>query len=127
MKAITTLLRRETVALLGCVCLVIANGVLASEPLVVCASDGNHTASVGGTGRISYCRTDSNVVVRTFYICHPKAMAFSEDGQLLAAVGGPNGSPAKIKVWRISDHHQLCEIAVSGESARLIAVATTDA
>lgn len=122
MKPIITMLRRETSALLGCICLVAANVGFASESLVVRSADGIHIASVGETGRISYRSTGSNSVEQVFYICHPQALAFSEDGKLLAAGGGRNGSSAKIKVWRISDHTQLCEIIISGEGPNLIAV-----
>jgi len=124
MKTLLTQFGRETPVWRLCLGLVFASGAFAAEPLVARSPDGTHTASVGGTGRISYCRTDSNVVVRTFYICHPKAMAFSEDGQLIVAAGGRNGISAKIKVWRIEDHQQFCEIIISGEGARALALST---
>jgi hypothetical protein len=81
---------------------------------------------VDALGRILCRRTSSNTVEQTFYICHAKALAFSEDGGLLAAAGGPNGSPAKLKVWRTSDRRQLCEIMLSDNGASLIAISSDE-
>jgi WD40 repeat protein len=95
----------------------------AAESLVICSPDGTHTASIGEQGRISYCKADDSAVEHTFYVCNTQALAFSEDGKLLAAAGGRNGGQGKIKVWRLSDHKQLCEIT-SGEGVRTVALAT---
>jgi len=123
MNAINPSLRFGVTALLSCGCLIPANGVFASEPLLVCSADSNHTAFVGAPGRISYRKTSGIHLEHTFYVCHPQALAFSEDGQFLAAAGGRNGVTAKLKVWRMDDYQQLCEISISGDGTSLIAVA----
>jgi WD40 repeat protein len=96
----------------------------AAETLVLCSPQGIYTASIGEHGRISYRGTNDDAVEHTFYICNAQALAFSDDGKLLAAAGGRNGSQGKIKVWRLSDHKQLCEIVISGEGARTLGLAT---
>ena len=67
-------------------------------------------------------RASDGALEATLYICHAQALAFSPNGNLLAAAGGQNGSPAKIKVWRLSDHQQLCEIIASGAGALFLAL-----
>jgi WD40 repeat protein len=80
--------------------------------------------SVGEHGRILYRQANDDRVEHTFYICNAQVLAFSDDGKLLAAVGGRNGSQGKIKVWQLNDHKQLCEIAMAGEPMRTVALAT---
>src|SRR5262249_5184941 len=48
----------------------------------------------------------------------------SPDGKRLAAAGGRNGSRAKIKVWRVGDHEQLCEIITGGDGAIALALSS---
>jgi WD40 repeat protein len=123
MKPIITLFRRKTVILLQGLCLVTAAScVLASEPLTIHSPDGHRIAAADASGRILYRLKGSATVKHTFYTCHLRALAFAENGHFFAAAGGKNGSSAKIKVWRTSDHKQLCEILISSEGARLIAV-----
>ncbi|MEO8426080.1 MAG: hypothetical protein ABI651_03110 [Verrucomicrobiota bacterium] len=74
----------------------------AAESLVVCSPDGTHTASVCEQGRISYSSANDNARDYTFYICNPQAIAFSEDGKLLAAAGGRDGSQT------FSGHARFC-------------------
>lgn len=122
MTPIITLFGRKTTAWMGCLYLATSCGAFASEPLVARSVDGKYTVTAGEGGRLSYCRAGSNTVEKSFYICHPQALAFSEDGKLLAAVGGKNGKPAKIKVWQIKEQKLLCEIVINGEGPKLIAV-----
>lgn len=124
MKPTLWILRRSTSILLACACLASAQLLRAAEPFVICSPDGTHTASVGEHGRISYCNANDGAVEHTFYVCNTQVLAFSGDGKLLAAAGGRNGSQGKIKVWRISDYKQLCEIVISGEGAKTVALAT---
>ena len=95
-----------------------------AEDLVACSPNQTHVAGVAADGRICYQRSSDGVVEHTFYICHAQALAFSEDGKLLAAAGGRNGSQGKIKVWRVSDRKQLCEIVMACEGARTTALVT---
>ena len=122
MKTNLPTLQQAAGILLACSCLAIPNVLRAAQSLVVCSPDGTHTASVGEHGRILYSDANDPALKYTFYLCNAQAIVFSEDGKLLAAVGGRNGSQGKIKVWRLSDHKQLCEIVTPGEQARTLAL-----
>lgn len=84
-----------------------AQSTLSAKALAVVSPDEMNVAVVADEGRIHYRSTCDDVLEHTFYICHGQALAFSEDGKLLAAAGARNGSQGKIKVWRLSDHKQL--------------------
>ena len=71
-------------------------------------------------GRIQYRRTHHGATLRTFYQCHPRALAFSADGRLLAVVAGSNGSPARLKVWKVDDGSLLCRMETKGGSDPLL-------
>jgi len=122
MKTKLPTLQQAAGILLACVCLALPNALRAEQFLVVCSPDGTHTASVDEHGRILYSDANDPTLKHTFYLCTAQAIVFSDDGKLLAAVGGRNGSQGKIKVWRLSDHKQLCEIVTPGEQARMLAL-----
>ena len=122
MKTNLSPLQQAAGILVACSCLAVPNVLRAAQSLVVCSPDGTHTASVGEYGRILYSDANDPTLKHTFYLCNAQAIIFSDDGKLLAAVGGRNGSQAKIKVWRLSNHQQLCEIVTSGEQARTLAL-----
>ena len=122
MKPTIFLFRWTTAALVACWWLTTANRLDAIEPLAVCSPDETHVASVAEQGRIHYRRASDNTVEHTFYICHPQAICFSANGKLLAAAGGANGSRAKIKVWRLSDHQPIGEIIMAGEGVNALAL-----
>src|SRR5262245_55267969 len=115
-------LRWNTVALVASGWLTTAHPLNAAQSLRVCSPDGTCLATAAEHGRIQYYTCAGDSVQSTFYICHPRAIAFSEDGTLLAAVGGTNGNPAKIKIWRLADRQQLCEIVTNGQEIRALAV-----
>src|SRR5205814_1488301 len=106
MKTKLATLQQAAGILLACSCLASPNVLGAAQSLVVCSPDGTHTASVVEHGRISYSDANDPTLKHTFYLCNAQAIVFSEDGKLLAAVGGRNGSQGKIKVWRLGDHKQ---------------------
>jgi WD40 repeat protein len=95
-----------------------------SSSLTAYSPDQAHVAIRHGHDRVQYRSASNNAVRGTFYICHAQALAFSANGQLLAVAGGPSGSPAKIKVWRLSDRELLCEIVASGGGALTLAVSS---
>src|SRR5262245_27645707 len=109
-------------AFAACVWLAFANGVRAADPLIVCSPDKTHFATVAEQGQIRYRDASDKTNQHTFYICHPKAICFSLDGTLLAAAGGRNGSPGKIKVWRISDGKELCVMVAAGQGVKVLAL-----
>ena len=114
---------RSNLALLWACCCVGTTCLLAAaESLVVCSPNGMHFATAAEHGRIDCCNASDGAAQGTFYICHPTAISFSEDCKRLAAAGGRNGSPAKIKVWRVSDHQQLSEIITGGDGYKVIAL-----
>lgn len=96
----------------------------AAAPTAICSPDGTHAASVDEASRILYSQADTGVVKCTYYACHVQALAFSEDSQLLAAGGGSTGHPGKIKVWRLQNSRQLCEITTATESITALALAS---
>jgi len=108
--------------MLACCWLATACPLDAAEPLEIRAPDGTHIASVTEHGRIHYRKTTDDTIRHTFYVCHPQAICFSEDGKVLAAAGGRNGSRAKIKAWRIGDHKELCEIITERERFNALAL-----
>ena len=122
MKPIHSVFHVGAIAVLAC-CLVAASR---AETLAMCSPDGIHVASIGEHGRVFYVRAEDNRVVHTFYICHAQTLAFSTDGKLLAAGGRRNGCQAKIKVWRMADDKQLCEIVADMESIRTLAVSADE-
>src|SRR5688572_12869916 len=63
------------------------------------SSDGQSYACATDAGRIFFGDTQCGIILRTFYICEPVAVALSSDGRLLAAAGKGAGCPSKIKVW----------------------------
>lgn len=107
--------RRNMALLVSCCCVAAVHGVCAAGPSAVCSPDGTYLATADEPGRIQYRLASDFTVQGTFYLCHPRAICFSENGKLLAAAGARNGSPAKIKVWRLGDHQQLCDITTSNE------------
>jgi WD40 repeat protein len=111
-----------TATLLAFWCVKIVCALDAAESLVVWAPNQTHFASAAEQGRIDYHTGINNRGQGTYYLCHPRALSFSEDGSLLAAAGARNGGPAKIKVWRLADHSQLCEIVTAGEGFAAIAL-----
>ena len=121
MKTTLSLFRLNRVTVLACCGLAASYPLVATEPLVVCAPDGTHLVTLTKQGRIQYRQATDYTIQGTFYICYPQAICFSADGKLLAAAGGRNGGPAKIKVWRIADHHQLCQIIAAGEGFNALA------
>jgi WD40 repeat protein len=121
MKTVSSI-QWDTSTLLVCLCLVSSDALRASE--VACSPNGTHFAATIEPGRIIYRNAGDNTVRATFYICHPMAVSFSEDGRLLAAAGGRNGSPAKVKVWRVQDHQLLCEITTRGEGFKVLALSS---
>jgi WD40 repeat protein len=117
-------IRLNTTALCAILSTAASCALCAGEPLVAYSPNGIHIARAAGQGRIE-CRNARNGAAEgTFYICHPTAISFSEDGQLLAVAGGRNGSPARIKVWRVHDHQQLCEIFADGEGFKLLVMSS---
>ena len=70
--------------------------------LTTCSQDGAFFATAMASGRINYWRAEDRVILRTLHQCHPRAMAFSPDGNFLAIAGGSNGCPARLKVWRLT-------------------------
>ena len=122
MKATRSRAQLNTAAALACCWLAATYPLVAAQPLVVCAPGGTHIATVAEQGRIHYRQATDYTIQGTFYICHPQAICFSEDGKLLAAAGGRNGSRAKIKVWRIADHKELCEIITDRERFNALAL-----
>ena len=74
----------------------VSNGVFARSP------DGDYYAYASAPGKVKYCRTLDGVVLRTFYLCAPIALAFSQDGTMLAAAGFSCQQPI-IAVWRLTD------------------------
>src|SRR5262245_54394321 len=123
MKTKLLLSRTILAAIVQCGWLLAVQSATVPEALIAYAPDKAHLAQVGGDqGRIQYRRTSNNNLEGTFYICHAQALAFSPDGKLLAAAGGKNGCPAKVKVWRLGDHQQLCEIVTSGDGTRALAL-----
>ena len=91
-------------------CVVTAYSLNPLECMVVCSPDGTHWATAAGQGRIQNCLAGDYTVQGTFHICHPQPRSFSDNGKLLAAAGSRNGNQAKIKVWRLADHRQLCDL-----------------
>jgi WD40 repeat protein len=124
MKTTLSLVPLNTVAVLACCWLATVSQLVAAEPLTVCAPGGTHLATGAEPGLIHYRQASDYAIQRTFYICHPQAICFSEDGKLLAAAGGRNGSQAKIKVWRIADHLELCQIITAGEGFNALALSS---
>src|SRR5207247_10297970 len=115
MKLTSSLLQRNPAALIACCWFATMYSMNAAEPLVACAPNGSHLTTVAEPDRIQYRTAIGSKTQHTFYICHPQAISFSENGKVLAAAGGRNGSRAKIKVWRISDYKDLCVIVTTGE------------
>ena len=124
MKPTSSLLRRNPAALIACCWFATIYSMNAVESLVVCSPNGSHLATAADNGRIQYRTAVDNTTEHTFYICHPQAIAFSVDGSLLAAAGGLNGSRAKIKVWRIGDHKELCGIVTAGQGVNALALSS---
>jgi WD40 repeat protein len=89
---------------------------------MVCSPDKTHVATVAKRGQIRYRDASDKTIQYTFYICHPQAVCFSPDGTLLAAAGGRNGSPGKIKVWRISDGKELFVTVAVGQGVNALAL-----
>ena len=124
MKPVFSAVRLSSIAaLVGSLFLAIARS-FGAESLVVCAPDGIHVATVTDQGRIQYRTVNDDAIQYTFYICHPHVISFSEDGKLLAAAGGGSGGLAKIKIWSVSDHHQLCEIVTRGEAVNVLGLSS---
>ena len=123
MKPISSI-RRQSGMLLACLSLAFAQSLHASAFLGTCSPNGSHFVAVADQGRIDYRNTSDNSLQATFYICHPIAISFSPDGKLLAAAGIRNGSPAKVKVWRVHDHQLLCEIMTGGEAFKVISLSS---
>ena len=121
MKTIRCLIRHPsgTVLLLACLAAVLP---LQADPPTLVAPDGKHTASVNSQGHIVYREEGKDSAKSTFYACNIQALAFSRDSQLLAAGGGRNGNPGKIKVWRLKDAQQLCEITTHQETIAAVAL-----
>jgi WD40 repeat protein len=124
MKTTSSVARVSTVTLLACIWVGTTNRLETAELLLVRSPDQGHLATVAEQGRIHYRNASDNTIQHTFYICHPRAISFSTDGKLLAAAGGRSGGRAKIKVWRVGDHQQLCEIFTAGEGINLLALSS---
>ena len=105
-------------------CLTDSGSLRAAECLAVCSPTGTHYVTAVEQGRIEYCAASNGQIQGTFYICHPAAISFSENGQLLVAAGGKNGSPATIKAWRLKDRQQLCEIFTGGAGVKILALSS---
>lgn len=90
----------------------------------VCSPDGTHVAASTSRGDIQYVRASDGTLERTLYLCDVQALAFSEDSQVLAAVGGGRFHPSKIKLWRVEDGKQLGEIVIASEGVQKLAVST---
>jgi WD40 repeat protein len=110
------------VIILQCGLLGVAQSATLPKTLVAFSPDSTRVAVIEGQGRLQVRQASDGALEATFYICHAQALAFCQNGNLLAAAGGQNGSRAKIKVWRLSDHQQLCEIIASGAGALLLAL-----
>jgi hypothetical protein len=67
-------------------------------------------------------------VTHDVYHSLPETATLKEESiqKLLAAAGGRNGSRAKIKMWRIADHHELCQIITAGEGFNALATFGAD-
>ncbi len=88
--------------------------------LATCSPDGEYYVFATANGHLKYGRTRDGTTLRTYYLCQPKAVAFSPDGRLLAAAGGSSGWPGKVKVWRIEDGALLCNVPTeTGSNPRL--------
>ena len=124
MKPPLSSFRWKTAALVASCCVATAYSLDTVESLVVCSPDATHLATAAEQGRIQYRRAGDYTVEGVFYICHPRAISFSKDGKLLAAAGGRNGSPARIKVWRLGDHQQLCDIISPGEGVNVLTLSS---
>ena len=122
MKNICSILQSAAFSLVAGAGITATLPLRAAEPIALCAPDGKHTASANEHGRIEYREAVDNSVKTTFYACHVQALAFSNDGQLLGAVSGQNGNPGKIKIWRVKDGGQLCEISTANEVIKAIAI-----
>lgn len=121
MKTIRCLSRHPSRTVLLLACLAAALPLQADPPTLV-APDGRHTASVNSQGHIVYREEGNDFAKNIFYACHVQALAFSGDSQLLAAGGGRDGSPRTIKVWRLKDAKQLCEITTHQETIEAVAL-----
>jgi WD40 repeat protein len=77
---------------------------------VQCSPDGESYVRATADGRLKYARTADGVTLRTFYHCHPRSVAFSPDGQLLACASMSNGRPGRLKVWKLADGALLCQM-----------------
>ncbi len=78
--------------------------------LTACSPDGEFYAVATPDGRIKCGKTQDGTRSRPLLLCHPRVLTFSPDGRFLAGVGGANGSPAKLKVWRVADGALLCKV-----------------
>jgi WD40 repeat protein len=74
-----------------------------AQCLVELSPDGECHVRATPDGRVRYARTANGQILHTFYHCHPRAAAFSPDGQFLVTAGATHGQPGKIKVWRLAD------------------------
>ena len=74
-----------------------------SRKLADSSADGEFFVSAGRDSRIRYGRTEDGVVLRTFYLCRPEAVAVSADARLIAAIGNFNGCTSELKVWNARD------------------------
>ena len=81
-----------------------------AQCLVECSPDGECYVRATLDGRLKYARTIDGVMLRTFYQCHPRSVAFSPDGHLLVCASTSNGRPGRLKVWKLVDGALLCEI-----------------
>jgi WD40 repeat protein len=79
-------------------------------PFAMSRPDGESYVRATADGRLKYARTADGVTLRTFYHCHPRSVAFSPDGQLLACASTSNGRPGRLKVWKLADGALLCQM-----------------
>ena len=91
-----------------------------SANLKACSPDGEFSAVATPDGRIRCGSTKEGARRRTLHLCTPRVLVFSPDGRFLAAGGGSNGCPAKIKVCQLADGALLCKLETDAGNAPLL-------